>query len=112
MTASTGATRRSSVARIVDVGVHHIDGGQQDQLLGALAPARGHAHEDLLRRQAAHDVPAQKPDAADDADTSDLHWKDPAECDPIGARDAAGDALTASLLVRQRLGSRPGRGAA
>src|SRR6266853_3500853 len=52
--------------RIVHVGLDHVDRRQKNQVLGALAPARGHDHEVLVFGELAHDMPADKAAAADD----------------------------------------------
>ena len=52
--------------RFVHVGLDHIDRRQENQVLGPLAPARGHDDEVLVFDELAHEMPADKAAAADD----------------------------------------------
>jgi len=54
--------------RLVHVGLHHVHRGQEDQVLRALAPARGHENDMPFVDELAHDVAADKAAAADDED--------------------------------------------
>ena len=60
-------------ARRIDVGLDHIDGGQQDQVLGALSPARGDQDVDAACSQQADDMAADETGAANDQDVLGFH---------------------------------------
>ncbi len=52
--------------RIVHVRLDHVDRRQENQVLGTLAPARGHDDGVLVFDELAHEMPADKTAAADD----------------------------------------------
>src|SRR5690349_6599592 len=60
-------------ARRADVGLHDVDGGQQDQVLGALAAPRRHGHLEAARHQLGAHVMADEAGAPDYENVVDLH---------------------------------------
>ena len=73
MTAAAPRTRRRESPRIMDVGLDNIDRGQQDQVPGSLAAARGHDDAAPAGTQAADQVPADETAAAQHDDVRVAH---------------------------------------
>ncbi len=62
---AAGGELREGV-RVVHVSLDHVDRRQENQVLGAFAPARGHDDRVLVFDELAHEMPADKAAAADD----------------------------------------------
>ena len=60
-------------AGFAPVGLDHVHRGQQDEVLRALAPARGHGDARAARRQCGHQMAAHKSGSADDEEILLLH---------------------------------------
>ena len=107
MTASACSTRRSQGGRIVHVGLHHVHGRQQDQVLGALAVARRHAHVQAARHQLPDYMPAQKARAAEHQNGAKDHTESPSYSGPSSC--ALERRTVHSLVVERPRADRPRR---
>ena len=56
-----------------DVDLDDVDGGEQDEVLGALAAPRGHGHAHAARGERGDEMPADKARAADHEHVVELH---------------------------------------
>ena len=55
-----GARQALEHRMIADIRFHHVDGGQHDQVLGALTAARGHGDLDFAARELSDEMAADE----------------------------------------------------